>query len=162
MSYDTKTGMLEFGGKQMYSTRNYDPREYQLQKVKAQNIAKVMWGDFMRQAHIAKVKCLVSQGHEADEPMFAIEKNEEYYPEFKTCVKDSLTSFMANRASAREQNDKLFHYDINEDKVDEAVDRGLDQIKLNELRESDINIYAAVREELRSKYGGAAAADEDE
>ena len=94
--------------------------------------------------------------------MFAIEKNEEYYPEFKTCVKDSLTSFMANRASAREQNDKLFHYDINEDKVDEAVDRGLDQIKLNELRESDINIYAAVREELRSKYGGAAAADEDE
>ena len=60
MSYDTKTGMLEFGGKQMYSTRNYDPREYQLQKVKAQNIAKVMGGDFMRQASIAKAKCLMS------------------------------------------------------------------------------------------------------
>ena len=105
-----------------------------------------MWGDFMRHAHIAKVNCLVAHGREADEAMFAIEKNEEYYPEFKTCVKDSLTNFMANRAAAREQN----------------MDRGLDQIKLNELKESDVNIYAAVREELRSKWGGAAAADEDE
>ena len=162
MSYDPKTGLLEFGGKQMYSTRNYDPREYQYNKVRATNIAKVMWGDFMRQTAFAKAKCLTSHGHEIDEPMFAIEKNEDYYPEFKECVKDSLTTFMANRAAAREQNDKLFHYDINEDKVDEAVDRGLDQIKLNELRESDVNIYATVREELRSKYGGAAAADEDE
>ena len=121
-----------------------------------------MWGDFMRHAHIAKVNCLVAHGREADEAMFAIEKNEEYYPEFKTCVKDSLTNFMANRAAAREQNDKLFHYDLQEDKIDDAIDRGLDQIKLNELKESDVNIYAAVREELRSKWGGAAAADEDE
>ena len=35
MSYDPKTGMLEFGGKQMYSTRNYDPREYKYTNVKA-------------------------------------------------------------------------------------------------------------------------------
>ena len=39
---------------------NHHLREYQLQKVKAQNIAKVMWGDFMRQASIAKAKCLMS------------------------------------------------------------------------------------------------------
>ena len=96
--------------------------------------------------------------------MFAIEKNEEYYPEFKTCVKDSMVNFMTKRAAAKEQmkGESLFHYDLKEDKVDEAIDRGLDQIKLNELRESDLNIYSIVKEELRSKYGGAAAADEDE
>ena len=146
----------------MYSTRNYNPKDYTHNNVKAQNIAKVMWGDFMRHTQYAKVNCLLSQGHEADEQMFAIEKNEEYYPEFKTCVKDSLISFMAKRAETKEQNESQFHYDLKEDKIDEAIDRGLDQIKLNELRECDLNIYEIVKEELRGKYGGAAAADEDD
>ena len=85
-----------------------------------------MWGDFMRHATMAKVKCLSAHGRELDEPMFAIEKNDEYYPEFKDCVKESVTSLMANRGAAREQNEKLFHYDLNEEKIDEAIDRGLD------------------------------------
>ena len=95
--------------------------------------------------------------------MFAIEKNEEYYPEFKTCVKDTLVEFMNKRAEAtREQNANAFHYDLKEEKVDEAVDRGLDQVKLMELREADINIYSQVKEEIKAKWGGGAAADDDE
>ena len=97
--------------------------------------------------------------------MFAIEKNDEYYPEFKNCVKDSIVEFMSSRKAASEQNVNLFHYDLNEEKVDEAIDRGLDQIKLNELRESDLVIYNQVKAELFSKYEGgesASAADDDE
>ena len=146
----------------MYSSRNYNPKDYTQNNVRSQNIAKVMWGDFMMQTMFAKKNCLITQGREVDEQMFAIEKNEEYYPEFKTCVKDCLVQFMQKRGENQEQNASQFHYDLNEDKIDEAIDRGLDQIKLNELRECDLTIYETVKDELRSKYGGAAAADEDE
>ena len=126
MSYDPKTGILEVDGKTMYSSRNYNPKNYTINNAKATSVAKLMWSDFIRQCYMAKTKCLVEQGHEMDEQMFAIEKNEDYFPEFKTCVKDSMVEFMNNRAAASEQNAKLFHYDLNEEKVDEAVNRGLD------------------------------------
>ena len=164
MSYDPKTGILEFGGKTMYSTRNYNPSNYTQNKMKASSVAKLMWSDLIRQAYLAKTRCLFESGHEPDEQMFAIEKDEDYYPEFKTCVKDSIVEFMNGRKAASEQNAAIFHYDLNDEKIDEAIDRGLDQIKLNELRESDLVIYASVKAELQNKYegGGASAADDDE
>ena len=160
MSYDPKTGHFEVNGRTYYSTRNYRPAEYTFNNMKALSYSKLLWADFVTSVSAAKMKCLESQGHEVDEPMFAIEKNEEYYPEFKECVKTSLLDFFAARG---EKSANQLHYDLHEDKVDEAIDRGLDAVKLEELRESDINIFSAFKEELREKYGaGAAAAGDDE
>ena len=50
--------------------------------------------------------------------MFAIEKDEEYYPQFTQCIKEG--------------------------KEDDAIASGLEAVKLAELRESDLDLYSVM------------------
>ena len=89
-TFDAKTGVTEFGGVEFYSTRNYNPAMYTFNKMKALSYQHLITADFVEGVTAAKEDCLSKHGHDASFPMFAIEKDDEYYPEFKTCVKDSM------------------------------------------------------------------------
>ena len=85
--------------------------------------------------------------------MLAIERNEEYFPEFKACMNETMTKWL-------EMKDNSKHYGIAEDKIEEAVEKGCDQIKLSEIKEVDLTVYATHLEEMQAKWGGASGEEE--
>ena len=97
-----------------------------------------------------------------EEPIFAIEKDDDYYPEFKTCVKDTVQGYFAKRAELAEKDPRVRHYSLNEDKIDDTIERGLDSLKLYELADSDIDVHDRVKAEIMAKYAGGSADADDE
>ena len=73
--------------------------------------------------------------------MFGIEKDEEYYPSFKQCIKDTLNVVMTSRAERLGEKNP---YHFAEGKEDEAIASGLEAVKLAELRESDLDLYSVM------------------
>ena len=73
--------------------------------------------------------------------MFGIEKDEEYYPVFKQCIRDTLKIVMTSRAERLGESNP---YAFAEGKEDEAIASGLEAVKLAELRESDLDLYSAM------------------
>ena len=73
--------------------------------------------------------------------MFAIEKDEEYYPQFTQCIKDTLNTVFSSRA---ERLGEANPYNFAEGKEDEAIASGLEAVKLAELRESDLDLYSVL------------------
>ena len=53
--------------------------------------------DLFNVVKASKAQCLENAGRDIDEQMFAIEKDEEYLPEFKSCVKDLTVKFTEAR-----------------------------------------------------------------
>ena len=91
--------------------------------------------------------CLDKQGKDTTMPMFAIEKDEDYFPEFKECVKESMTAFLEQRQAANPGA-----YGLADGKADEAIERGLDWIKLAELEDHDYRIYVETKAEVEAKW----------
>ena len=116
-------------------------------------IFKVALKDLYMVVKASKAQCLHNAGKDVDEQMFAIEKDEEYLPEFKTCVKDIVTKFQDARNTFAEANPKrnVFRYDLNEDQIDFAINTNLRLVMLEELKDSDMAIYEKVR--LQTYYG---------
>ena len=44
-----------------------------------------------------KDKCLLDAEKDIDTPLYALQKDEDYYPQFKSCVKSTLLDFVARR-----------------------------------------------------------------
>ena len=57
-----------------------------------------MMKDFIAMTFACKVKCLSDAGKDVETPTFALKKDEEYYPEFKTCMKESMTLAQEKKA----------------------------------------------------------------
>ena len=160
-------GLYEKNGEVFYDQRNYNPAAYTLEKMRARNRLQLMMAEAMQVAEIAKFKCLKEDpDRDTDEPVFALQKDEEYFPTFRTCVKNQLLGFfeMRNRLidEKRTFGDKTAFTESN---IDPLVDQGLDVVKLRELQDSDFEIYKKFKEELKTKsYSGAAAteAEDDE
>ena len=91
---------FEHRGETVYSSKNYTNATYKYDVVRSQNINAMVFGDFIGNLAISKTKCLHEAGREVDEPMMAIERDEEYYPTFKECVKTTITGFLAFRAES--------------------------------------------------------------
>ena len=50
-----------------------------------------------------KDKCLYDAGKDLDTPLYALQKDEEFYPELKACVKNTLIDFVAKRDTKYEE-----------------------------------------------------------
>ena len=122
---------FEKGGETYYSTKNYTNASYKYDIIRSQNINAMIWSDFVGNLNIAKAKCLAEAEREIDEPIMAVERDEEYFPTFKECVKTTIVDFLAFRAEG--PGPAMGKYTLTEDNADSAVDKGLDVIKLNEL-----------------------------
>ena len=70
----------------IYSKRNYRVSDYTFKKMLSLSYQKEMIKDLYAVTFIAKQHCLAQAQRDTDTTMFAIEKDEEYLPEFKTCV----------------------------------------------------------------------------
>ena len=126
----------EIQGKIMYNTRNYNPNHYKLDLMKQKASASLIFNDFAKNIGLAKVLCLSNTGRDIATPMFALERDEEYFPEFKECVKDSMQTYLQKRQEADPTC-----YGLAEGMQEEAIARGLDYIKLAELKDNDYRIY---------------------
>jgi len=141
---------FESRGETYHSTKNYTNSTYKYDLVRSQNINTLVFGDFLANLAISKAKCLAEAGRELDEPMMALERDEEFFPVFKECVKTTIVGFLAFRAEG--PGPAMGKFTLDEEHADTAVDKGLDMIKLNELKESDIQVYNNFMEELKGKY----------
>ena len=114
-------------------------------------------------AEMSKTKCLREHERDPAEPVFALEKDEDFFPSFKNCVKTNLFGYIQHRNQLIEQNQyKAVPAPFEEGDMEVVTSMALDQIKLNELRESDYDIYEQFRDEIKSKSYGSAGGDDDE
>ena len=139
----------EYRGKIYYNTRNYAPKQYTYRNMAAHGSAQMLWSDFLKNAVFAKAMCLSQAGRDPETTMFAVEKDEDYLPEFRECVKSNMTSFLEQRAADPQGR---LSYTLRDDVADTAVDKVLDQINLQELEDLDRDIYFAKKQEYRAKW----------
>ena len=60
-------------------------------------------GLFLETITNIKDKCLHDAGKEIGTPLYALQKDEEYYADLKSCVKTTLIDFVAKRDSKYEE-----------------------------------------------------------
>ena len=75
-------------GETMYSRRNYNVNEYKLNTMIGLGRSEAIMKAMFMNAVISKALCLQNAGKDADTTMFAIDRDDEYKPEFKTCFKE--------------------------------------------------------------------------
>ena len=141
---------FEHRGETYYSSKNYTNATYKYDLVRSQNINAMVFSDFVGNLAVAKAKCLAEAEREIDQPMMAVERDEEYFPTFKECVKTTIVDFLAFRAQG--PGPAMGKLTLTEENADTAVEKGLDMIKLNELKETDLGVYSTFLEELKGKY----------
>ena len=117
-----------------------------------QNIKQQILGDLLFNMKITKALCLGRAEREFDESMMSIERDEEYNPVFRECVKETLSGFLEARAQDSTFH-KMFRYTLTEENADSVVEKGLDLVKLSELEETDPKLYNSFYEEIKGKYG---------
>ena len=137
----------EYRGDKYYSPRNYTNASYTYNIIRSQNIQALISSDLIGNIGYAKSMCLNMAERELDEPMMSIERDEEYLPVFKDCVKNAVVEYLNDRAASG-KGLAMAKYTLTEDTADSAIDKGLDAIKLKELAEHDIQIYNQFHEEL--------------
>ena len=85
---------MEYRGEKAYSKRNYNPKYYTEDIMTEVSIGQMRWDDFMKNIYQTKVACLHKAERDIETTMFAVEKDEDYFPEFKECVKFRMTNFL--------------------------------------------------------------------
>ena len=101
------------------------------------------------QAKGAKLVCLEEAGRDSDTTMFAIEKDEDYLAEFKTCVGQKLQQAVNERDDR--VHDRMISYRIADDEVDNLTNKVLHMIKVEELKDHDWYRYGELYNEMRAK-----------
>ena len=109
--------------------------------------------DFVAKCAQAKSACLLGADRDPEMTMCAVEKDEDYLPEHKTCVKEKVMEMLA------QSNCKISH-SLEEGNEDQAIDRGLDGVKLGELREHDYYMWVTLKNEMKEKMGMGLQQDE--
>ena len=144
--------------------RSYNASGYNHNAYIAKGLHNMKFTELMKITMLSKIACLKKADKEADTTMMAIERDEDYVDEFKTCVKDTTAEVLAERqnrvAAHLEKGGNALQIDVPED--DKVYEGLLDGVKLLELKEHDDDLYDAFKASLSTKYGGGAAAGEDD
>ena len=117
----TSAEPMEYRGKTMYNQRNYNPKNYTLNNMRAFSTGQAIWTDFIKNVGLAKTVCLKEAERDPETTMFAIEKDEDYHGQFKECIKTKMSTFLNERSSKNQLS-----YTLKEDVADTAVDKALD------------------------------------
>ena len=124
-------------GHTWYNQRNYNPMNYKYDSMVQKLAAKNKIYNLASTAWAAKRQCLKDAGREDDSTMLAIQRDEEYLPEFTECVKSKIESVIEQ-----------------EEDPSQALDYSLDVIKLAEMKELDgERLHAAFEKEFKEKWG---------
>ena len=153
-------GYYERNGEIYYDQRNYDPKHYTYKNMKSQALQHFIMAELMKVAEASKKHCLVSNDREIYEPIFALEKDEEFFPVFRQCLKTNMLDYFSQKNAALKKDVTNF----NEQNINSHLDRSIDMIKLSELKESDIEMYTDFRKEVKAKdyYKPGGASEEDD
>ena len=84
-------------GRTFYSKKNYNTDLYTFKNMKARDSHRLFTADLVQNILLSKIQCLRQAEKPSDTTLFALEKDEEYYPEFKECVKTTMTDFLNHR-----------------------------------------------------------------
>ena len=117
--------------------------------MKEVNLRTILWGQFTATVALAKVVCLNKQGREEWEQVYGIEQDAEYYPEFKACIKDTVSGVLKRNAERLGEKSTLKGFI--EGKEEPAINKALEAIKLIELRESDQELFMQLENEIRNR-----------
>ena len=87
------------------------------------------------------------------ETVTSLQRDEEYLPNLKSCVKQQLDQIIDHRATLAAQGKNYGHHytmdnELGGDKVDFIIDRAFDEIKLQELREHEPKLWGPTREKM--------------
>ena len=139
-------------------TRSYNVHNYTHENQISRGITNAIMKTTGVLAFMAKAKCLQIADREPDMTIVAIEKDEDYTPDFKTCVSEKVNELLAARnsdiaaakATALEKGQPEpthlgFEFTLPEDKAEGAIDTAFDLIKLSELKDHDRNMYKAFK-----------------
>merc|ERR1711907_775922 len=132
--------------------RSYNTEAYTYENYLNHGINRLVQKDLYVFGLAAKMKCLKDAGKEMDTTMLAIEKDEDYLGEFKTCVTSTVNQALAERnaivaqrkealTAAGKKFKPTLEYTLPEDKAEPMINQTLDMIKLNELKEHDHWMY---------------------
>jgi hypothetical protein len=75
-------------GDTTYSRRNYNTNLYTHKQMVGVGYRSLVLRDFLINTAVSKIKCLTVAGKDAETPMLAIQKDAEYFPTFKDCMKE--------------------------------------------------------------------------
>ena len=92
----------------------------------------------------AKEECLREADRDPEMTQTALERDEDYYSEFKQCVGTKSQNFINSRERSL--------YKIEDENVEKFVEQGLDMVKLGELRDHDWYQFVAFSDSLKEKY----------
>ena len=84
------TGTIEINGHTFYSKLNYDPSRYTYNNMVARYQNKRLWSTFIQDVNMSKVVCLKKADRDIEETISSLERDEDYMPQLKLCVKDQL------------------------------------------------------------------------
>ena len=73
--------------------RKYNPKHYKYDTYSKLALNNIMRADFIMNTNLARKMCLYESGHDVNTTITAVEREEEYFPVLKDCVKDKLTTF---------------------------------------------------------------------
>ena len=76
----------ECHGEIVYNQRNYNVKDYTFKNYRAKAISNYTLADLIKQSAFAKIMCLREAGKDDEQTMLSVERDEDYYPEFKQCV----------------------------------------------------------------------------
>ena len=149
--------------------RSYNAQYYNHADYLNVGINRMIQKELLIASMFAKAKCLKDADRDQDTTMLAIEKDEDYHGEFKTCVASTINTALAERnaviaqrkekaLAAGESFKGAVEFTLPEDKAESMVSHTLDLLKLTELREHDHNLYKAFKAKLS---GGAKDADDE-
>ena len=147
MSENTGDYQTTSAGQVFYNRRNYNPNQYTYKNYMMRGALGVMMNDFVKNVAMAKVVCLTQAERDPEMTMMAIQRDEDYEPEFRECVSGKMNELMEARAEKNEG----FNYNLAEDGQGTMIERALDMVKLNELKEHDFYLYNAFAQELKTK-----------
>ena len=139
---------------QCYSRRNYSPELYTFETMLKRGIQNLRLKDLVMNVTGAKMSCLTQAGKEDDMTMTAIERDGEYLPQFKKCIKNMMTLHFGQRVQYNKNLSKVASYHIPDGQEEAIYDMALDQVKLNELHEVDWHLYVDFRDALKKKTYG--------
>ena len=70
--------------------RSYNAQHYNFDTYLTAGINRLIQKELLTATFLSKAKCLKDAGKETDTTMLAIEKDEDYHSEFKTCVASTV------------------------------------------------------------------------
>ena len=150
----------------MYAVRNYDVKDYTFENMVAQARTNLIMKQLIKNAPLAKAACLEKAGKETDTPWYAIYRDDEYQPEFKSCYNDTMKSMLEAHQQKHAElpsvlQDQQWDGQLDEETAEAKFETAFEKNLINELYDSDWDIWEKLKAKFTAKWEGRPIPEDD-